>query len=111
MINNVPINVALKKNGFKFAEKKDFSYFYLHPETDEVVVVTETFDGYKWTIFDADLNVTDSGDKGSMLGFSLRNRFKVEPKEEEVEPEGPKGICKSCGKERELDSNGFCFQC
>lgn len=93
--------------------KEESIFAYRNPTNGmAIMVVTTKHDwgySYEWSHHDKDGEVLKMGTESYQLEKYLREFADQEPFVEK-EPENL-GVCKECHKERELDSNGICFEC
>ena len=105
------LQIVAKELGYKLTaevhDKGESNYCFVHPETDEgfLVQINHNLGVCLWTYH------LESGDvlKSSEVLSQLKEHLKIT--DELVERRKIRGICKSCHKEKEVDSNDHCFDC
>src|SRR4030067_1728845 len=135
MISESPRTVA-KELGFREFERVRYNeetiYSYSKDDSQEFLMVTVTNEGnkiplYEFTLFNPEATeVLKEGRHGYELFYFFKNReakpertieeldekiHELERKLYEVEMEESGGICRSCKRNKPLDSDGFCFHC
>lgn len=105
------IMITAKDLGYKKTaevhNKGGSDYCFVNPETDEgfLVQINRTLGVCFWTYHLEAGTVLKSGE----VLNQLKEHLKIT--DELMERRKIRGICKSCHKEKEVDSNGHCFDC